>query len=553
MSLYISTLGYRWRGLYSAHLNYQKGDLVRKGDHAEVFTGTTFAPFALGQQQLTQRGQLLAGHPILPGAPDMQLHMSASGELEYRFTQDRNATRAVALMNLDNRGDTGGGKTQYHGMAIMTDGSVRAWGDERQGHLGNGVNSDRARTKPVPVGFPPDTPPIVSLYKGYKSTYAIDADGMLWSWGQNNHGQLGLGHTTDTAVPNKVNGRGDLPADRKIIKVAVGDCGYYGYKAAILIDELGVCYWVGHQRYYAGGVGDNNQQNAPKVITRSLETPMIDAWVLGHYHMGSFLLDANGVLYMAGEQNTISRLQNNDNPNVMHEPWPPSFSNPVKAVRGEESDYHVDAGSQYYRNYMIIHQNGSISTWGHNNYSSHVPGAESWIATLDPRISNVVDGYCSAGHYDQCVVLRGDGSVWGIGYNGYNSLVAPGDRNSWHNLASSSSLISNITKIQGGGWMHAKMGAGLRTDGTVVKWGRNQSGAAGHGFADNNYPSNVALVNKRIVDFQLYGQWGHDYDNASLLLLADDGTVYSCGYNGYAALGNDDDHEAMFTPSPVLF
>ena len=95
----------------------------------------------------------------------------------------------------------------------------------------------------------------------------------------------------------------------------------------------------------------------------------------------------------------------------MHEPWPPSFSNPVKAVRGEESDYHVDAGSQYYRNYMIIHQNGSISTWGHNNYSSHVPGAESWVATLDPRISNVVDGYCSAGHYDQCVVLRGDGSV----------------------------------------------------------------------------------------------------------------------------------------------
>jgi len=78
-----------------------------------------------------------------------------------------------------------------HTMAIKTDGTMWAWGNNMQGQLGlsyYGFNTHR--TEPTQVGTAKDWRS-VSAGAGY--TLAIKGEGELWAWGYNGEGQLGLG------------------------------------------------------------------------------------------------------------------------------------------------------------------------------------------------------------------------------------------------------------------------------------------------------------------------------------------------------------------------
>ena len=61
MTLDLSTLGYRWRGIYSPYLSYRDGDVVFKEGGAWVMRHGQPQPFALGQQDATLKGHLLTG------------------------------------------------------------------------------------------------------------------------------------------------------------------------------------------------------------------------------------------------------------------------------------------------------------------------------------------------------------------------------------------------------------------------------------------------------------------------------------------------------------
>jgi alpha-tubulin suppressor-like RCC1 family protein len=75
-----------------------------------------------------------------------------------------------------------------HSLALR-DGVVYAWGDNSAGQLGDGTFVDRAT--PAVVSGVPAT--ITAVAASSVSSYALDADGSLWVWGDNRYGQLGLG------------------------------------------------------------------------------------------------------------------------------------------------------------------------------------------------------------------------------------------------------------------------------------------------------------------------------------------------------------------------
>ncbi|MGH9918897.1 MAG: RCC1 domain-containing protein, partial [Nitrososphaerales archaeon] len=87
------------------------------------------------------------------------------------------------------QGGSGAGNGQT--VAILSDGSVWAWGNNKDGQLGNGstVNSD----VPVRVKVPANTK-FVKVNSGGYASYAIDSSGTLWAWGGNKNGQLGTGN-----------------------------------------------------------------------------------------------------------------------------------------------------------------------------------------------------------------------------------------------------------------------------------------------------------------------------------------------------------------------
>ena len=86
-----------------------------------------------------------------------------------------------------------------HNIAIKTDGSLWAWGNNSYGQLGVGDTYDR--NSPVQVGTATNW---ASISSGDAHTLAIKNDGSLWAWGENVFGQLGVGDTSNRNSPVQV-------------------------------------------------------------------------------------------------------------------------------------------------------------------------------------------------------------------------------------------------------------------------------------------------------------------------------------------------------------
>jgi alpha-tubulin suppressor-like RCC1 family protein len=88
--------------------------------------------------------------------------------------------------SLDNvkRIDTG----SRHSVALLTNGTVMAWGDNYYGQIGDNTTTDRCKAVSVP-----NLEDVREITARGWSTLALKSDGTLMAWGSNRSGQLGLG------------------------------------------------------------------------------------------------------------------------------------------------------------------------------------------------------------------------------------------------------------------------------------------------------------------------------------------------------------------------
>jgi alpha-tubulin suppressor-like RCC1 family protein len=88
-----------------------------------------------------------------------------------------------------------------HNCALLADGTVRCWGANDRGQLGNGWNTTARSFVPVPViGLEG----AVALTAGGDHSCAVLADGSARCWGSNSHGQLGNGSRDLSRAPVEV-------------------------------------------------------------------------------------------------------------------------------------------------------------------------------------------------------------------------------------------------------------------------------------------------------------------------------------------------------------
>ncbi len=92
----------------------------------------------------------------------------------------------------------------YHACALMAGGSVRCWGNNTYGQLGNGT-SDPGIDAVVPVEVT-GLAGVSAVAAGENHTCALLGDGSVWCWGANSAGQLGDGTTAGSPVPVQVSG-----------------------------------------------------------------------------------------------------------------------------------------------------------------------------------------------------------------------------------------------------------------------------------------------------------------------------------------------------------
>jgi alpha-tubulin suppressor-like RCC1 family protein len=118
------------------------------------------------------------------------------------------------------RGVSGG---LFHTIALMSDGSVWCWGNNDWGQLGMGDNV--SRTSPAETLFSSGGgATATSSSAGDVHTVVLKSDGTVWSWGGNQFGQIGIG-TADSAIhsgPSQVVGTGGAGFLTAVAAIAVG-------------------------------------------------------------------------------------------------------------------------------------------------------------------------------------------------------------------------------------------------------------------------------------------------------------------------------------------
>lgn len=114
------------------------------------------------------------------------------GSEDYVFLGDEPTDYPIAPLDL------GGPARQVvcgadHACALLMDGTVRCWGSNNTGELGNGSLDPIFALPPPPVPTPPG---VVRLYAGPGSTCALTRSGAVHCWGANTNGSFARGITS---------------------------------------------------------------------------------------------------------------------------------------------------------------------------------------------------------------------------------------------------------------------------------------------------------------------------------------------------------------------
>ena len=118
-----------------------------------------------------------------------------------------------------------------HSVAVLNDGSVRSWGDNDRGQLGDGSTTHR----PSP-GRVPDLSGVVAAACAYHHTLALHEDGTVQAFGINDRGQLGDGSTEHRYTPVPVSGLSNVRALSAAGGGGEAKPGDYGHSLALLAD-----------------------------------------------------------------------------------------------------------------------------------------------------------------------------------------------------------------------------------------------------------------------------------------------------------------------------
>ncbi len=286
---------------------------------------------------------------------------------------------------------------EHHTCAVDDTQHAYCWGDNTYGQLGNGSAAPTGSQTPLLV---PNLEGVVAISAGRNHTCALKNDGSLWCWGLNDHGQLGLGSTTDQPSPMAVT----IPGQQ----ITAVSCGHYHTCA---LTAGGAWCWGDNT---AGRLGDGTptERHTPTQVSLSGNYLAISA---GAEHTCALL---GGTAYCWGS-NAQSQLGEGSLNNSYH---PLALS----ALSGVLS---ISAGSTHT---CATLTSGSAYCWGNGSHGKLGDGY-----TLDRATPVQVSGISTAqavsvGAQHSCALLSdntlrcwGQGSFGRLGHNATSSEETP--------------------------------------------------------------------------------------------------------------------------------
>ncbi len=326
-----------------------------------------------------------------------------------------------------------------HACALMGDGTVKCWGDNTFGQLGDGTNVEELTAVTV-SGITGQTPEAtaVDLAVGSYQTCAAMANGKVMCWGRGDNGQLGDATLISKSTPTLVSGITGTSAATTAVSVTAGSL----HSCAVMGDGTMKCW--GHNNPGQLGFGGSS-------LDRSSPITVVDLTGLA---ASNSVVSATG-----GSLVTCAQI----------------------------ADGTVNCwGSNGYG------ESGVDSTLTQSSYSPISAGAT--VITGLSQAATAID--VSSGRSQSCAVMA-NGTVNCWGNNAYGQL---GDGGTTSSFVPVRSGVSSITGLAAGStavevFASDYFSCALMMNDSVKCWGRNDKGQIGDGTSTNALsPTAVQLI-----------------------------------------------------------
>jgi alpha-tubulin suppressor-like RCC1 family protein len=332
-----------------------------------------------------------------------------------------------------------------------------------------------------------------TIAAGAEHTVVVTPDGHVWTWGRNEHGQLGDGTTVDHHSPAQV------PGLTNIVAVAATT-----YHTLALASDGTVWAWGGN---WFGQVGsDNGTSDQPTPVHLSLTS--VIAVAAGNEH--SVALQSDGTVWTWGD-NFFGQLGY---------ATAGRYATTPTAVAAWGTADRITAGSEHT---LVRHADGSV--WGAGlNYAGELgdSGGNRITPTAMTGVTTA-QGIGAGGVFS--LILLADGTVRGFGYNGLGQLGDNSQTSS--STGATASGLSSVSQV----WAGWYASAAVKSNGTVWVWGDNAFGQLGDGTLTHHYvPTQVAGLSG-ITEIAMGANPTH------VVAVTSDGVVWTWGSNATGELG----------------
>lgn len=371
--------------------------------------------------------------------------LNTSGQLGDGVVTQRTTAEPVADLIVGN-----GNVPAFNQTCAMTSlGGIKCWGNNGQGQLGNGNNNNQTTPTDV-VGL---TSGVLSVSTGNEFTCAVVTDGTVKCWGSNTKGQLGDGTTNNSLTPITVGG-----LSGNTIAITAGD----GFACALQSQNNGnVMCWGDNSKGQLGN-GTTTDSLSPVQVTglgsgvasvnagfgsttcATMDTGGLKCWGL----------NSNGQL---GDGTTIQRLTPVD----------------VSGLTSGVTSFDVGPSTA-----CAVTSTGALKCWGFNGNGQL--GNNTTTQSLVPiNVTGLSTGVAevTVGYYHTCAKLV-DTSIKCWGFNGYGQV---GDGTITQRLTPVTVIINGTTtgvERVSAGQYHT---CAVLTVGTAYCWGLDTSGQLGLG------------------------------------------------------------------------
>ncbi len=365
-----------------------------------------------------------------------------------------------------------------HSAAVVNDGTtdgdqLYTWGSNNQGQLGLGGVSDwDNHNNPQEVDLPDGDIEQISMGSNYSAAIVEeDGNGSLYTWGNNEDGQLGLGDETIYTTPQKV----DFGDAQDVEQISLG----VNTSAAVVDNQL---YTWGNNDYDQLGLGDSADKayNTPQLVT--LSPGDIEQLSVGDRTGGVVINESgNDSLYTWG-YNAYGQLG--------YETWA-NEPEKVAALQGQDIE-QISMGG----NHSAAVVDDKLYTWGANQAGElgyetdeNVNPTPNEVIFPDGEITQISMGKASQSQKGFSTAIVGDDLyTWGDNSKGQLGYGTTNDDPNFTSTKVTGLPTGEIKQVSGG----QEYTAAIVNDGTsdqLYTWGENSQGKLGLGddFTDVEY------------------------------------------------------------------